>query len=58
MAARPVSRTELLATRLWQILAHYHGQLWNASEIGRAVDTTIRRHLDILTGALVVRQLQ
>jgi predicted AAA+ superfamily ATPase len=47
--------------RLWQMLAHYHGQVWNASEIGRSLGeahTTIRRHLDILTGALVVRQLQ
>jgi predicted AAA+ superfamily ATPase len=47
--------------RLWQMLAHHHGQVWNASEIGRSLGeahTTIRRHLDILTGALVVRQLQ
>jgi hypothetical protein len=47
--------------RLWQMLAHYHGQTWNASELGRSLGeahTTIRRHLDILTGALVVRQLQ
>mgnify|MGYP003882740321 CR=1 FL=1 len=47
--------------RLWQMLAHYHGQIWNGSEIGRSLGeahTTVRRHLDILTGALVVRQLQ
>jgi uncharacterized protein len=46
--------------RLWEMLAHYHGQVWNASEVGRALGeahTTIKRHLDILTGALVVRQL-
>jgi len=47
--------------RLWMMLAHYHGQLWNASEIARALGeahTTVKRHLDALTGALVVRQLQ
>jgi uncharacterized protein len=47
--------------RLWTMLAHYHGQVWNASEVGRSLGeahTTVRRHADILTGALVVRQLQ
>lgn len=47
--------------RLWAMLARYHGQVWNASEIGRSLGeahTTVRRHLDILTAALVVRQLQ
>jgi hypothetical protein len=47
--------------RLWVMLAHYHGQVWNASEIGRSLGeahTTVRRHADVLTGALVVRQLQ
>ncbi len=47
-------------SRFWQMLAHYHGQVWNASEIARSfgvADTTVRRYLDLLTGALVVRQL-
>ncbi len=47
--------------RLWTMLAHYHGQTWNGSEIARALGeahTTVKRHLDALTGALVVRQLQ
>ncbi|MGH9649593.1 MAG: ATP-binding protein, partial [Terriglobales bacterium] len=46
--------------RLWMMLAHYHGQLWNASEIARSLGEghlTAKRHLDILTGALMVRQL-
>jgi hypothetical protein len=46
--------------RLWNMLAHYHGQIWNASEISRSLGeahTTVKRHLDILTGALMVRQL-
>jgi hypothetical protein len=46
--------------RLWNMLAHYHGQIWNASDISRSLGeahTTVKRHLDILTGALMVRQL-
>ena len=47
--------------RFWTMLAHSHGQIWNASEFARSfavADTTVRRYLDILAGALVVRQLQ
>ncbi len=46
--------------RFWSMVAHYHGQIWNASELGRSLGeahTTVKRHLEILTGALVVRQL-
>ncbi len=47
--------------RFWTMLAHWHGQTWNSSEFARSFgvsDTTVRRYLDLLTGALVVRQLQ
>jgi len=47
--------------RFWTMLAHYHGQTWNASELGRAMglsDKTVRGYLDILTGTYMVRQLQ
>ena len=47
--------------RLWTMIAHWHGQIWNASEIGRSLGeahVTVKRHLDALTGALMVRQLQ
>lgn len=47
--------------RFWTMLAHYHGQVWNASEFARSfgvADTTIRNYLDLLGSALVVRQLQ
>lgn len=46
--------------RFWSMLAHYHGQLLNSSELARAfgvADSTIRRYLDILTATFVVRQL-
>ncbi len=47
--------------RFWQMLAHWHGQSWNASEFSRSFgvsDSTVRGYLDKLTGAFVVRQLQ
>ena len=47
--------------RFWTMLAHWHGQVWNSSEFARSfgvADTTVRRYLDILTSALVIRQLQ
>jgi hypothetical protein len=46
--------------RFWTMLAHYHGQTWNASELARSMglsDKTVRAWLDILTGTFVVRQL-
>jgi len=42
------------------MLAHYHGQTWNASALGRSMgvsDKTVRAWLDILTGTFMVRQL-
>lgn len=47
--------------RFWTMLAHYHAQTWNASEIGRAMglsDKTVRSYLDVLSGSFMVRQLQ
>ena len=47
--------------RFWTMLAHGHGQTWNASELGRAFgvsDITVRKYPDHLTAALVVRRLQ
>jgi hypothetical protein len=46
--------------RFWTMLAHYHGQVWNSSEFARSfgvADTTVRKYLDVLSEALVVRQL-
>ena len=47
--------------RFWTMLAHNHGQVWRSAELARSfgvADTTVRRYLDLLTGALIVRQLQ
>lgn len=46
--------------RFWTMLAHWHGQTWNASELARSLDTrqdTARHYLDILCGAFMIRQL-
>ena len=47
--------------RFWTMLAHSHGQLWNGSELGRAMglsDKTVKSYLDDLTRTYMVRQLQ
>lgn len=46
--------------RFWTMIAHFHGQTWNGAELARAMavsQATVRRYLDSLTDALVVRQL-
>lgn len=47
--------------RFWMMLTHYHGSIYNASEIGRSINLsykTVRHYTDILTNTLMVRQLQ
>lgn len=47
--------------RFWTMLAHYHGQLWNAAEPARSLgvaEATVRRYLDLLAGAYMIRQLK
>ncbi len=47
--------------RFWTMVAHYHGQVWNGAELARAFgisEPTVRRYLDLLTSALVLRRLQ
>lgn len=46
--------------RFWMMVAHYHGQTWNASEFSRAFgmsDKVVRHYLDILSSTFVVKQL-
>lgn len=46
--------------RFWTMLAHYHGQTWNAAEAARSFgisEMTIRRYLDILEGVFMIRLL-
>ncbi len=47
--------------RFWKMLAHYHGNQVNMSELGRSLElshTTIKNHLDTLTDFYMIRQLQ
>jgi uncharacterized protein len=46
--------------RFWNMVAHYHGQIWNGAELARALavnESTVRRYLDLMTGVFMVRQL-
>jgi len=47
--------------RFWAMLAHYHGQVLNFSELSRSFgisDMTVRKYVDILEGTFMVRCLQ
>ncbi len=51
--------TELMM-RLWRMLAHHHGGLWNAQSFAKGLDVspaTINKYLDYLAGAYMVRTL-
>ena len=46
--------------RFWLMIAHYHGQSWNASEIAGSLGInykTAQHYLDILTGSFMIRSL-
>jgi len=47
--------------RFWTMLAHYHGQLWNAAEPAGSLglsQPTVRNYLDLMTSVYMIRQLQ
>ena len=47
--------------RFWRMLAHLHGQTWNAAELARSMGTTAKTatgYLDLLAGTFMVRLLQ
>lgn len=47
--------------RFWTMLAHFHGQTWNAADPARSLgvsEPTVRKYLDTLTQTLMIRQLQ
>jgi len=46
--------------RLLQLIAHKHGQYWNHSEAGQIIGVsykTVQRHMEILKGAYILREL-
>lgn len=47
--------------RFWRMLAHCHGQVWNAADPARSLgisEASVRRYLDTLTQTFMLRQLQ
>ena len=51
----------LTLERFWSMLAHYHGQIWNASEFGRSFGVShhaVRRYLEALEGTFMARVLR
>jgi hypothetical protein len=47
--------------RFWTMLAHYHGELWNGSELARAFGVsqkTVRRYLDTLCSTFMAKRLE
>ena len=58
-ALRPGVSPQALG-RLWRMLAHVHGQTWNAAQLGRSLDasaSTVNRYRDLLAGAFMIRIL-
>ena len=56
-----VSLPPMTLLRFWTMLAHYHGQIFNASEIARSLGIsvmTVKRYVDVLTGVFMIRQVQ
>lgn len=46
--------------RFWRMLAHSHGQTWNAARLGQSLDLaspTVNRYRDLLVGSFMVRVL-
>lgn len=49
-----------LMFKLWKMLAHCHGQIWNAQTIAKSLDispTTVNKYIDYLEGAFLLRRL-
>jgi uncharacterized protein len=47
--------------RFWQMMAHRHGQLWNASDLARGLGVsppTVSSYADLLVGSFMVRRLE
>lgn len=46
--------------RFWTMVAHYHGQTWNAAQLAQSLgigQSSVRRYLDLLTDLFMIRQL-
>lgn len=60
LAALGFRLSPALMGRFWTMLAHYHGQIWNGSEIAASLGVshhTARAYLDALEQTFMIRQL-
>ena len=60
VAAMGFNLPPALMNKVWSMAAHYHGNIVNFSELGRSLnvsDVTIRKYLNILESAFMIRQL-
>ena len=60
LAALGISIPAATMERFWAMLAHYHGQVWNGSELARAFGVShhvVRRYLEALASVFMVRSL-
>ena len=56
-----LSVTPTLMRRLWTMLAHFHGGIWNASNFAKSLGITIptvNRYLEFLEAAFIINRLQ
>jgi len=61
LAALGISIPPATMERFWAMLAHYHGQVWNGSELARAFGVShnvVRRYLAALESVFMVRSLK
>ena len=61
LAALGISIPGATMERFWTMLAHYHGQVWNGSELARAFGVShhvVRRYLEALESVFMVRSLK
>jgi len=60
LAALGFGQSPALMGRFWRMLAHYHGQIWNSSEVAASLGVshhTARSYLDALEQTYMVRRL-
>ena len=60
LPALGVSLPSATLSRFWKMLAHYHGQILNVSELARSMgisEITVRRYMDIMSGVFMIRQV-
>lgn len=56
-----LSANPALMRRLWTMLAHFHGGIWNASTFARSLGVTsptVNRYLEFLEAAFIINRLQ